>query len=302
MPTDKQTAANRANATHSTGPRTPAGKARASQNARKHSFAGSDFSIIKIEERDAVDRLRADIIATYAPTNSQELFAVERIALAQHNLLRISRFEAGLFNFALNRALLNPADEEPFIPLHDDLEGNRENIKVQNRYYCLALGFHGMNRDNSHTWALFLRYQSQAERLYRRAIEEFERLKALRPILQSEDERSEDFNVDELPNEPISGLEPEENPATSAPENEPISSTPAASLGVSRPPALQSKLPRRTSADLHATRCQPHPQIETARRFRQPGKPGQSRVETRRRTQNRTLHAGRLARARNAHY
>ena len=287
MPSEKQTAANRANATHSTGPRTPAGKARAAQNARKHSFAGSDFSIIKIEERDAVDCLRADLIATYAPVNSQELFAVERIALAQHNLLRLARFEAGLFNFALNRALLNPTDEEPFLPLHDELEGNRENIKVQNRYYCLALGFQGMNRESSHSWTLFLRYQSQAERLYRRAIEEFERLKALRS---------------ELPNEPISGPEPDENPDTSAPANEPISSNPVASLGVSGPPALQSKLPRRTSADLHATRCQPHPQIETARRLRQPGKSGQSRMETRRRSQDRTLHARLRLGPRNAHH
>ncbi|MGO9263258.1 MAG: hypothetical protein ACLQU1_44305 [Bryobacteraceae bacterium] len=46
----------------------------------------------------------------------------------------------------------------------------------------------------SDTWKLFLRYQAQTERLYRRAIEEFERLKALRA---------------ELPNEPISEAEPE---------------------------------------------------------------------------------------------
>jgi hypothetical protein len=37
-------------------------------------------------------------------------------------------------------------------------------------------------------WRVFLRYQAQAERNYRRALEEFERLKALR---------------NELPNEPI---------------------------------------------------------------------------------------------------
>lgn len=36
--TDKQTATNRAKAQNSTGPRTPAGKSRASQNARKHAF------------------------------------------------------------------------------------------------------------------------------------------------------------------------------------------------------------------------------------------------------------------------
>jgi len=44
--------------------------------------------------------------------------------------------------------------------------------------------------------SLLLRYQAQAEREYRRAIEDFERLKALRP---------------EFPNEPIWQEEPEEN-------------------------------------------------------------------------------------------
>jgi hypothetical protein len=216
--TTKQLAANQTNAALSTGPRTPLGKARSSQNARKHSFTGSDFSIIKIEDRDAVSLLRADLISVYRPVNSQELFAVERLALAQHNLLRISRFETGLFTAALNRALFNPAEEQPFVPLHDELQVDAQESRVQNRYYCLAHGFHSMNRENAATWALFLRYQTQAERHYRRAVEEFERLKALRPQLPNEDLANED-----LPNEPISAAEPEQNPATFARENEPIS-------------------------------------------------------------------------------
>ncbi len=205
---DKQIAANQANASRSTGPRTPEGKARASRNARKHAFAGTDFTIIKIEERESVDRLLADLFAVYQPVNSQEAFAVERIALAQHNLLRIARFETGLFTASLNRALIEPAEEAPFVPLHEDFRVDAEENRVQNRYYCLATGFHHMNRENSATWALFLRYQNQAERHYRRAIEEFERLKALRHV---------------LPNEPIFSAEPEENTAASAPQNEPIS-------------------------------------------------------------------------------
>ena len=44
---------------------------------------------------------------------------------------------------------------------------------------------------------MFLRYQAQAERNYRRAVEEFERLKALRPDLPPE------LPNEELPNEPI---------------------------------------------------------------------------------------------------
>src|SRR5438105_11544511 len=47
---EKQLAANRANATRSTGPRTPEGKARAAQNARKHGFTASTFAVVRLED------------------------------------------------------------------------------------------------------------------------------------------------------------------------------------------------------------------------------------------------------------
>jgi hypothetical protein len=87
--------------------------------------------------------LRAGLIAVYRPVNSQELFAIERIALAQQSILRSYRLEAGL-EF--------PADPGNFAD-----------------------------------WALVLRYQAQAERLYRRALEELQRLQALRGTLPAED-------------------------------------------------------------------------------------------------------------------
>ncbi|MGA2268535.1 MAG: hypothetical protein ABSH44_08715, partial [Bryobacteraceae bacterium] len=54
---DKQLAANRANATHSTGPRTPQGKARSALNSRKHGFAASGFAVLRIEDLHAVANL-----------------------------------------------------------------------------------------------------------------------------------------------------------------------------------------------------------------------------------------------------
>ncbi len=78
-----QLAANRANAARSTGPRTPEGKARSAQNARRHGFAAANFAVVRFEDLQAVANLRADLIAVYQPVNSQELFAIERIALAR---------------------------------------------------------------------------------------------------------------------------------------------------------------------------------------------------------------------------
>jgi hypothetical protein len=82
-----------------------------------------------------------------------------------------------------------------------------KSLAPQDRNYALADGFHRIVRQGN-SWSLFLRYQAQSERHYRREVEEFERLKALRA---------------ELPNEPILEAQPEETETTCAPPVEPIS-------------------------------------------------------------------------------
>ena len=104
MPTsDKQLAANRANAAKSTGPRTLEGKARSARNARTHGFTASTFVVDRLEELDEIARLKQDAVAVYQPVNSQELFALEQMALAQQTMLRAARLESGLFNHLSQR-------------------------------------------------------------------------------------------------------------------------------------------------------------------------------------------------------
>jgi hypothetical protein len=177
-----QLAANRANAAKSTGPRTPEGKARSAQNARKHGFAASTFAVVRLEDLQEVANLRDDLIAVYQPVNSQELFAVERMALAQQAILRAARLEAGLFTSCLNEALDSTGD--PVILMSPELagDGDIEITRAQNRNYALGEGFRRCVQQSS-SWSLLIRYQAQAERHYRRAVEEFERLRALRQEL-----------------------------------------------------------------------------------------------------------------------
>jgi hypothetical protein len=192
----KRLAANRANAARSTGPRTPQGKARSAQNARKHQFTGSTFAVVRLEDLQEIAHLRDDLIALYQPINSQELFALERVALAQHAILRGARLESGFFTTCLDQSFDNGG--EP-IRLMDPViagDGDIEVTRAQNRNFLLGDGFHRMARE-SNSFSLLLRYQAQAERHYRRAIEEFDRLKALR---------------EELPIEPIT--EPDLEPKT----------------------------------------------------------------------------------------
>src|SRR5881628_642444 len=100
---EKQLAANRANAAHATGPRTPEGTARSSRNARSHGFTASPFAFVRLEALSEVAHLAADLTALYQPVNSQERFALERVALTQQALLRAARLESGLFTSCLDQ-------------------------------------------------------------------------------------------------------------------------------------------------------------------------------------------------------
>ena len=191
---EKRLAANRENAKKSTGPRTEEGKARSSKNAVKHGFRSSSFTVVRLEDLDEVEKLKADAVACYKPVNSQELVAVERIAMAQQQIFRGGRLDAGMFTSAMNDVL--DRSNNPIIPMDPDMvgDGDIEITRQQNRNYCIAEGFRRMAKE-SNCIGLMLRYRAQAEREYRRAIEDFDRLKALRH---------------EMPNQPNVGLdEPE---------------------------------------------------------------------------------------------
>ncbi len=200
----EQLAANRANAARSTGPRTPEGKLRSSQNARKHGFTASAFAVVRLEDLNEVDHLREDLIAVHQPVNSQELFALERVALAQQAILRAARLEAGFFSLCLGESFDTSGQFR--IPMNSQLTAEIEVSQAQNRNYLLADGFHRLVRQTN-SFALLVRYQAQAERQYRRAIEEFERLKALRG---------------ELPNQPNSAQPEPTEPTCTLCETNPI--------------------------------------------------------------------------------
>jgi hypothetical protein len=172
----EQLTANRANAIKSTGPRTPEGKARSSHNARKYRFTASTFAVVRLEDVQEVARLKDDLLALYRPINSQELLALERMALAQHAILRGARLESGLFTICLNESFDNTGQPIRLMNKTVAGDGDIQITQAQNRRLSCQ----------SNSWSLLMRYQAQAERHYRRAVEEFERLKALREVLANE--------------------------------------------------------------------------------------------------------------------
>ena len=172
----EQFAANRANAANSTGPRTTDGKARSSQNARKHGFAAAAYTVPRLEDVEEVADLRDRAVAFYKPANSQELFAVERIAITQQAMNRAARLEAGTFTTCLNDVL--NLRERPLMEMDPEMYGGGEPGREQVKNYLLAEGFR-RSVGKSNVIHLSMRYSAQSERLYRRAIADFDRIKAL---------------------------------------------------------------------------------------------------------------------------
>src|SRR5579862_2904557 len=87
MLSDKQLAANRANAQLSSGPKSEDGKRRSSLNARRHNLTGQVTSMTE-EDRIAHDAFSASIIKAMAPEGALELQLAQRIATDSWRLNR----------------------------------------------------------------------------------------------------------------------------------------------------------------------------------------------------------------------
>jgi hypothetical protein len=90
MATDKQIAANRANAQNSTGPRTESGKSRTRLNARRHGLTGQ-VHLMTPDDQAAFDHFAAEYIQTLNPANPVERQLAQSIA---HDNWRINRMRA----------------------------------------------------------------------------------------------------------------------------------------------------------------------------------------------------------------
>lgn len=110
MSSERKKAANRANATRSSGPRTQVGKERSSQNALRHGLTGQQL-VIAGEDSDAFDDLVGQLTREWRPKGPTECFLVDRLAALQWRLHRIPRLEAAVMS---ERQGSNDAPEKSF--------------------------------------------------------------------------------------------------------------------------------------------------------------------------------------------
>ena len=178
--------ANRRNAQKSTGPRTPEGKARSSQNALRHGLASiSHHSFLAAEDRTAFERMLAGYVRIYQPAHADEVDLLTDAVFCKWRQQRAWTTEAQMIEMAV---ALNQHDLQKKLP--------KANVAAQ-----VANGFiHSAEQTQP-----LRRYEAQLHRQYLRNLKELRDLQASRTDLEP--------TLDDLyPEEPTTTPESTPNP------------------------------------------------------------------------------------------
>ena len=185
MTTKIQIEANRRNATKSTGPRTPKGKAHSSRNALKHGLLAEQVIIVG-ENVNELSDLEQRLTAEYRPAGVLERELVNQMVASLWRLYRLRKVEAGIFAQQIEES--RPAGfmrlldiggmtptmaEEALNPSDSELA---EHKKMQ-RSLGLAFISDGIG---ANAFIKLSRYEASIERSFFRALHELQRLQAAR--------------------------------------------------------------------------------------------------------------------------
>jgi hypothetical protein len=149
---EKQLAANRANAQKSTGPRSEAGKTRSSLNARRHNLTGQ-ITAMTLEERRAHDAFSIDLIKDMAPQGALELRIAQLIATDLWRLNRGNAVEDNIYALGHEEHGANLTTDHPDV--HAALTAARTYIVEARHFDLLTLYQHRINRMLQKNLAIF---------------------------------------------------------------------------------------------------------------------------------------------------
>ena len=105
-------ARNRANASHSSGPKTEAGKKRSSLNAYRHGLTGQTI-ILPAEDLDAYQDVTRTFFADYKPVGTLEKHLVQFLADTAWRLHRIAGLESNLIALGFDEHSNSISTEHP---------------------------------------------------------------------------------------------------------------------------------------------------------------------------------------------
>lgn len=201
---DRRAEVNRTNALHSTGPKTPEGKAASSRNALRHGLLSRE-NLLRWEDPAAFEEFRAVLLEALAPVGALEDLLSERIIGCAWRLRRLGHAEAGFLTLHRSAAraskaradaercgrrvggMDNPAEMDELLhgrfEVHDKvahaaaLQREREALALgEGEGPALALAF----AEREATLANLSRYEAGIERAFHRNLHELQRLQAAR--------------------------------------------------------------------------------------------------------------------------
>lgn len=173
---EKKLEANRANATHSTGPRTPEGKQRSARNAIRHGILASSVVNRTIDGKNGCARFDAvleGLILYYQPRGIPELRAVRAMAEALWRHDAVTRYEKAAAYYAWRDRVHHPAGPGDFMPSQVIKDAELDLPTIPNAYNA----------------NLAIRYFATTDNAYYRAERSLERLKKSRgaPLAEGAD-------------------------------------------------------------------------------------------------------------------
>lgn len=161
----KRAQTNRENAQHSTGPRSPEGKARAAQNSTKHGMYAKQ-ALLPTEDPAEYDALRKQIAQHWQAETPEELNLVQTVLDARWRLRRVLGRETAL----------TVLTKEQNLPECEDLYGLRPETRDLVDSLAEALGF----QKNLRAFGQLQRYESKLMRIEQDALKQLREMTAAR--------------------------------------------------------------------------------------------------------------------------
>jgi hypothetical protein len=202
MTSDKQADANRRNASKSTGPKTPEGKAVSRLNAVKHGLLSQEL-LLPGEDEAALQELSERLTSELQPEGEMEILLAEEIIAAHWRLRRLRRVETGVFAWQFYGELTERAKSEarssesnaliqklraefmakPDEKQHQEALAKAQEMKALQEAETTALGRAFIRDANeANAFSKLSRYETAIERSLYRALHELQRLQATRRV------------------------------------------------------------------------------------------------------------------------
>lgn len=158
MTSNRKIKSNRLNATKSTGPRTPEGKARSSQNRRTHGLL-SEAIAIEGENPARFNEIHQSLIAELQPQTPVEHILVENLAVYRWRTMRVWVLENAAVSHEIRRQ-----------------SGQTE---AETRPTRAALAYRALT-DETRWLDVFSRYEARFDRQFSRSLQRLNEIRALR--------------------------------------------------------------------------------------------------------------------------